>query len=105
MNRALLIAALLCSSPTMAAGYKCIYNDAPKNIALEEPCSIADKDGGWELTLQSGAKVQVQFGKTQKQSALMAINGKPAVGHVINQKHIHAATMDIEQSIEWFFVP
>jgi hypothetical protein len=83
----------------------CSYDDIAKRLFIDGPCVLTETttngNFAYVITLKGGVKVIVEYLDSQGPDHKWKINGESAMGFEINRDHLHGATLDLNQSIDW----
>jgi hypothetical protein len=105
---ALALLPFLLATPAHATPFQeasCHYDNGTQKIVVDGPCTIDDTtiNGhfAYIVTFKGGVKVTVEYLNSSGSDHLWKINGQSGWGFEINREHLHGATLDLNQSIDW----
>jgi hypothetical protein len=83
----------------------CSYSNLKTNVSVDGPCVLTQTkingNFGYIVTFPQGVKVTVEYVDSSGPDHTWRINGQSGWGFEINREHLHGATLDLSQSIEW----
>jgi uncharacterized protein YecT (DUF1311 family) len=83
----------------------CTYFNAETTKIIEGPCTVRttaiNAHFGYILAFPDGTEVSIEYVQSSGPDHIWKINGQSAFGFEINRSHLHGATIDLTQSVEW----